>query len=97
MPFVRSLASKRFAYYFKLIAVILLLSKIIPACLHCGEKGLVYIIITALFSRQPSFYIKCTKLNIRFSCNICSVSNTECAYRAFLYSLKSATSLSNLL
>ena len=50
MPPIRSLASKRSAYHSKLIAVILSLSKIIPTYSYCVEKGLVYIIITALSS-----------------------------------------------
>ena len=50
MPPVRSLASKYTAYYSKLVTVILLLSKIIPTCSYCVEKGLVYIIIIALSS-----------------------------------------------
>ena len=50
MPLVRSLAFKRAAYYFKLVAVILLLSEIMPTYSHYAEKGLVYIIIIALFS-----------------------------------------------
>ena len=74
MPPIRSLASKHRAY---IVAVILLLSEIIPIYSCCIEKKLVYIIIIALFSRQSSFYIKCTKLNIRLSCNIRSVSNTK--------------------
>ena len=74
MPFIRSLASKRHAYT---IAVILLFSEIMPTCSCCMEKKLVYIIITALFSRQPSSYIKYTKSNMRLSCNIKSISNAE--------------------
>ena len=50
MPFVRSLAFKHFAYRFKLVAVILLLNEIMPTYSRCAEKGLVYIIIMALFS-----------------------------------------------
>ena len=50
MPPIRSLASKYLAYYSKLIAIILLFSKIIPTCSYYIEKGLVYIIITALSS-----------------------------------------------
>ena len=50
MPFIRSLVFKRTAYYFKLVAVIFLLSKIIPTYSYCIEKGLVYIIIIALLS-----------------------------------------------
>ena len=41
------------------------------------KKKLVYIAITAPFSHRPSFYIKCTKLNIYSSCNIRLVSNTK--------------------
>ena len=45
MPFVKSLVSKRLTYCFKLVAVILLLGKIMPACFYCAEKGLVCIAI----------------------------------------------------
>ena len=74
MPFIRSLASERRAY---IIAVILLLSKIMPSYSYCEEKKLVYIIIIALSSHQPSFCVKCTKSNIYLSCNIRSVSNAK--------------------
>ena len=74
MPFIRSLVSKRRAHT---VAVILLLGEIIPSYSHCKEKKLVYIIIIAPSSRQPFFYIKCTKLNIYLSYNIKSVSNTK--------------------
>ena len=67
MPFIRSLASERRTYE---VAVILLLGEIMPSYSYCDEKKLVYIIIIAPFSRQPSFYFKCTKLNIHLSCNI---------------------------
>jgi hypothetical protein len=50
MPSVRSLAFKYLAYHFKLMAVILLFSEIMPSCSHYAEKGLVYIIIAVLFS-----------------------------------------------
>ena len=75
MPFIRFSASKYCAYT---VAVILLLSEIMPSCSRCEEKKLVYITIIAPFSRQPSSYIKCTKLNMRLSCNVKSVSNTKC-------------------
>ena len=75
MPPIRSLVSERRAYT---IAVILLLSEIMPSCSCCEEKKLVYITIIAPSSRQPSFYIKYTKLNMRLSCNVRSVSNTKC-------------------
>ena len=42
MPFIKSLISKCLTYYFKLVAVIFLLSKIIPTYSRCAEKGLVY-------------------------------------------------------
>ena len=74
MPFIRSLAFKRRAYT---VAVILLLGEIMPFYSYCKEKKLVYIIIITLFSRQPSFYIKCTKLNIRLFYNIKLVYNTK--------------------
>ena len=61
MPLIRSSVSKCCAY---VVAVIFLLSEIMPTCSRCVLKGLVYIIITALSSRQPSFYTKCTKSNI---------------------------------
>ena len=80
MPFVRSLAFKYLAYHSKLIAVILLLSEIMPSYSCYTEKGLVYIIITALSSQQLSSCSKCIKLNIYSSCNIYSVFNTKYIY-----------------
>ena len=77
MPLIKSLVSKHLTYYFKLVAVILLLSKIISTCFYYTEKGLVYIIIIILFSRQPSFYAKCTKLNIYSFYNVYLVSNIK--------------------
>ena len=84
MPPIRSLASKRRTYT---VAVILLLGEIIPSYSHYKEKKLIYIIIIAPFSRQPSFYIKCTKLNICLSYNVKSVSNTKYLYLIYFYSL----------
>ena len=86
MPPIRFLASKRRAYT---VVVILLLGKIIPSYSCCKEKKLVYITIIASSSRQPSFYIKCIKLNIHLSCNIRSVSNAKCLYLIRPYSLQS--------
>ena len=74
MPSIRSLVSKRRAHT---VAVILLLSEIMPSCSRYKEKKLVYIIIIALFSRQLFSYIKCTKLNMYLSCNVKSVSNAK--------------------
>ena len=61
MPLIRSSTSKRRAY---IVAVILLLSKIMPTYSRYMLKGLVYIIIAALSGRQPSSCTKYTKLNI---------------------------------
>ena len=85
MPPIRSLASKRLAYRFKLVAIILSLSKIMPSCSHCVKKGLVYIIIITLFSCQPSFYAKYIKLNICFFYNIYLVFNTKYIFFTRLY------------
>ena len=97
MPFIISLAFKRLTCRFKLVAVILLLNKIIPTYSRYAEKGLVYITIIALFSRQPFSYTKYTKLNIRFFYNIRLVSNAKCIFPTRLYIfLKPITSLFNL-
>ena len=74
MPFIRSSASECCAY---IISVILLLGEIMPTYSCYAEKKLVYIIIIAPFDHQPSFYIKCIKLNICLSCNVKSVSNAK--------------------
>ena len=84
MPSIRSLVSKHHTYT---VAVILLLSEIIPSYSYYKEKKLVYIIIIVPFSRQPSFYIKYTKSNICLSCNIRLVSNAKYLYFIYLYSL----------
>ena len=51
IPLVRFLVFKRTTYYFKLVAVILLLNKIMPTYSYYTEKGLVYIIIIAFLGR----------------------------------------------
>ena len=84
MLFIRSLVSKRHAY---IVAIILLLSEIIPTCSRYVLKGLVYIIIIAPLSYQPSFYIKCTKSNIRLFYDIRSVSNAKYAFLIHSYVL----------
>ena len=81
MPSVRSLASKRRTY---IVAIILLLSKIMPTYSRCVLKGLVCVIIIAPLGRQPSSYTKYTKLNMRLFCNIKSVFNAKCMF--FIYS-----------
>ena len=60
MPPIRLSASKRHAL---LTASIFLNREIISPYSYYIKKGLVCIIITDPFSRQPSFYTKCTKLN----------------------------------
>jgi hypothetical protein len=50
MPPIRSLASECLAYHSKLVAVILLFNEIMPSCSYYAKKGLVCVIITALFS-----------------------------------------------
>ena len=84
MPLIRFLASKRHTY---IIAVILLLGEIMLIYSYYTKKKLVCIIIMAFFSRQPSSYIKYTKLNIRLSCNIRLVFDMECLYFIHLCSL----------
>ena len=84
MPFIRFLVSKRCAYT---VAVILLLGEIMPSYSCCNEKKLVYIVIMAPSSRQPSSCFKCTKSNMHLSCNIRSVSDAECLYFMHPYSL----------
>ena len=85
MPFIRSSVFKRLAYYFKLVAVILSLSKIMPTYSYYMEKELMYIIIMALFGRQSSFYAKYTKLNICLFYNIYLVFNTKCIFFTCFY------------
>ena len=80
MPSIRSLVFKYYAYT---VALILLLGVIMPICFYYTEKKLVCIIIAAFFNYQPSSYSEYIKLNICFSCNIKSVSNTE--YIFFIY------------
>ena len=75
MPPIRSLASERHAC---IVVVILLFSKIMPSCSRYEEKKLVYIIIMAFFSRQPSSCVKCSKSNIYLFYNIRSISDAEC-------------------
>ena len=74
MPFIRFLVSERCTH---IVAVILLLSEIMPSYSCYKEKKLVYIIIITPFNRQHSFYIKYTKLNIYLSYNIRLISNTK--------------------
>ena len=87
MPFIRSLAFKCLTYCFKLVAVILLLGEIMLTYSYYAEKGLVYIAIIAFLGRQPSFYIKYTKLNICLFYNIRLVFNVKCIFFIYFYAL----------
>ena len=84
MPSIRSLVSKCCAH---VVAVIFLLSEIMPSYSYCEEKKLVYIIIIAPSSCQPFSCFKCIKLNIHLSCNIKLMSNAKYLYFIHLYSL----------
>ena len=84
MPFIRSLVSKRRTY---VVAVILLLSEIMPTYSRCMLKGLVYITIIALLGCQPFSYTKYTKLNMRLSYNIRLVFNAKYAFLICSYIL----------
>ena len=67
MPLIRSLAS---AYRTHVVALIFLLGKIIPIYSYCAKKRLIYVVIAALSSCQPSSCFKYTRSNMRFSYNI---------------------------
>ena len=86
MPLIRSLVSKRRTC---VVAVILLLGEIMLTYSCCVLKGLVCIIIIAPLGHQPFFYIKYTKLNIRLSCDVRSMSNTKYAFLMRSYVLRS--------
>ena len=74
MPFIRSLVSKR---YTRVVTIIFLLSKIMPTYSYYVLKGLVYIAIIAPLGRQPFFYTKYTKLNMRLSCDVRLIFNAK--------------------
>ena len=82
MPFIKSLVSAYCAY---VVALILLLGEIMPIYSYCTEKRLVYIIITALFSCQPSFYSECIKLNIYLFYNVWLVFNIKYIFLVPIY------------
>ena len=66
--------------YTVLIALIFSISKVIPSCSHYIKKGLVYIAIASPSGRQPSSCTKYTKVNMRSSYNIYSVSAAKYIY-----------------
>ena len=84
MPPIRFTASKRRT----LLAISISLNReIISPYSRYTKKGLVYIIIADPFSRQPSSYAKCTKLNTYILCNIRSVSLNKYIFPAYFISL----------
>ena len=81
IPFIRLSMSKRHTL---LTASISLNREIISPYSRYTKKGLVYIAITDLFSRQPSFYTKYTKLNTRVLYNVCLVLLNKYTFSAHL-------------
>ena len=81
MPLIRFLTFKRRA---KLVSTIILLGEIMPFYSYCIKRRLLYIIITALSSHQPSSCTKCTQVNMWVSYNIHLVFNAECTFLAYL-------------
>ena len=81
MPPIRSSTSKRCTL---LTISISLDGEIMSPYSYYTKKGLVYIIITDLFSRQSSFYTKYTKLNTRALYNMRSVSLNKCIFFIYL-------------
>ena len=84
MPSVKFLVFKRRA---RVVAIIFLLGEIIPTYSYYMLKGLVYIIIIALFGCQPFFYAKYTKLNIYSSYDVRLVFNIKYMLSVCLASL----------
>ena len=74
MPPVRSTASRRCN---KLILLVLFINKIMLSYSYYIKKGLLYIMIISLSSCQLLSCIKCIKVNIYSSCNICLVFNAK--------------------
>ena len=68
MPPIRSTILERRALFTVSIS---LNKKIISLYSCCMKKGLVYIIIIALSSRQPSSSLEYTKVNTYSLCDIC--------------------------
>ena len=82
MPPVKSIVS---IYCILLAASISLNGKIIDSCSYCARKGLVYIIIIALFGHQSSSYTKCIKSNTCSSCDICLVFINKYIFPVFVF------------
>jgi len=76
MPPIKYSAFKRCTY---IILTILSLGEIMSPYSRCEEKKLVCVVIAAPSGRQPSSYTKYTRVNIRSSYNVRSVSNAKYA------------------
>ena len=64
--------------YARTASSILSLGKIMPSlCSRCAKAGLVCVALASPLSRQPSSYSECTKVNIRSSYNVRSISNAK--------------------
>ena len=84
MPPIRSSASKRYA----LLAIFISLDReIISPYSYYIKNGLVCIIIIDFFSRQPSSYMECTKLNTYAIYNVRLVSLNKYIFSAYFISL----------
>ena len=81
MPPIRSLV---FACYILLAISISLDSEIISPCSYYIKKKLVYIVIAAPFSHQPSFYFKYIKANIYSLYNVHLVSINKYMFLIFI-------------
>ena len=86
MPPIKSLAFKRCIF----LAIFISLNReIISPYSYCAKKGLVYIIITEPFSRQPFFYTKYTKSNTFMLCDMRLVFFNKYTFPAYPISLQS--------
>ena len=84
MPPIRFSTSKRCT----LLATSISLDGEIISPYSCyTKKGLVYITIIDLFSRQSSFYAECTKLNTYVLYDVRSVSLNKYTFSAYFASL----------
>ena len=84
MPAIRLIVLEHRAL---LTSSIALNGEIINPCSHCIKKGLVYVAIADLSSRQPSSYSKCIKLNTYASYDVHSVFFNKYYFFAYFNSL----------
>jgi len=67
-----------------IVAFILSSGEVILLYSRCAKEELVYVVIAALSSRQPSSCSEYTSVNMQSSCNICSVSNAKYIFYIYL-------------